>query len=378
MSILERIKRRFSIPKDEKTLIWREASAESDAYYPYCPRCEANLSLQEGYRKDLPYWICKGCGEMLINPHVKADDNVAWICDRCGAMLNIQSGFENTVGRWKCTECGFVNEISLHEIYASEAEYQADVRNPYRGLPDADALALSLYQELTLIDGRPDILLVRQMETGKLRVKKLLATFNRSIYEHLRENPVSGMPRIYELYESRNCLIVLEEYIEGRTLTEILENGAVSQEMAIYIALAICKILHSLQILPTPIIHRDIKPSNIIITPTKEVFLLDMNVAKWYDPDKKDDTSYMGTRYYAAPEQAGYGLSASSLKTDVYAVGVLINVMLTRKFPKEEAANGAIWEIIQKCIRLDAEERYSVSELIEALLHLQKEANGVS
>lgn len=41
--------------------------------HEFCPRCEANITLQKGYRNDLPYWVCKGCGEMLINPEVDGD-----------------------------------------------------------------------------------------------------------------------------------------------------------------------------------------------------------------------------------------------------------------------------------------------------------------
>ena len=70
----------------------------SENEYEYCPRCDANLTLQKGYSNDLPYWVCKGCGEMLINPAVDAPDDVAWICDECGAMLNVQEGFENNNG----------------------------------------------------------------------------------------------------------------------------------------------------------------------------------------------------------------------------------------------------------------------------------------
>ena len=46
--------------------------------------------------------------------------------------------------------------------------------------------------------------------------------------------------------------------------------------------------------------------------------LLDINVAKWYDPEKNDDTRHMGTAYYAAPEQAGFGMKASSPKSDIW------------------------------------------------------------
>lgn len=81
----------------------------------------------------------------------------------------------------------------------------------------------------------------------------------------------------------------------------------------------------------------------------------------------RKDTRLLGTLYFAAPEQFGYGFSASTIKADIYAVGILLNMMLTGKLPKEEKAVGEIWKIIEKCIRLNPEERYSDDELITVL-----------
>lgn len=86
------------------------------------------MTLQKGYDNVLPYWICKGCGEMLINPKMDDDSNVVWLCDECGACLNIQEGFENNCGEWNCSECGFVNKIDMREIYSSEDEYMIRLR----------------------------------------------------------------------------------------------------------------------------------------------------------------------------------------------------------------------------------------------------------
>ena len=97
-----------------------------------------------------------------------------------------------------------------------------------------------------------------------------------------------------------------------------------------------------------------------------------MNVAKWYDPEKTDDTRYMGTQYYAAPEQVGYGLTASSAKADIYALGMLLNVMVTGCFPKEKRATGELWNIIERCISLNAEDRYTAKELHDALLEVKR------
>ena len=338
-----------------------------DEYHEYCPNCDADLTMQQGYSNDLPYWICRGCGEMLINPDAPCESDIVWRCDGCGAMLNIQPGFHDDCGQWICTECGFENRISADQLYLSEAELHAALENPYRGLSDQAALALSLYQEERLLGMRNDIILVSHVETGRLYVKKLLSVYNKEVYEYLKKHPIAYMPRIIELYEGSNRLIVIEEYIPGYTLEEYMKDGPIGQDVAVEIVLCICRILNKLHNLPRPIIHRDVKPANIILSNDYKVYLLDMNVAKWYDPNQSDDTSYMGTPYYAAPEQIGYGLSASSAKTDIYAVGMLLNRLITGHFPKEKRAPGEIWTIIERCISLEAEKRYTSAELIEAL-----------
>ncbi|MBO4374341.1 MAG: protein kinase [Lachnospiraceae bacterium] len=342
-------------------------SEESDGSYEFCPRCDANLTLQKGYSNDLPFWNCLGCGEMLINPNVETDSDIAWICDGCGKMMNIQPGFKEGCGEWKCVECGHINKIDPDYLYASEDEYQADLKDPYKGLSDKEVLELSLYQEEVQIGDREDVVIVRNNEDGNRYVKKLLTIYDKSVYEYLKDHPVDHMPQICALYESNNCLIVIEEYIEGQTLADIIDKELLSESRAVEIARSVCIILRDLQNLPTPVIHRDIKPANIILSKAGQVYLLDMNAAKWYDPDETDDTRYMGTTNYAAPEQAGFGLLASSGKTDVYGVGMLLNVMLTGDFPKNKRASGRIWDVIEKCISLDPEDRYTVSELIETL-----------
>lgn len=344
-------------------LIKRIASRESRELHEFCPRCEANLTLQKGYDNTLPYWICKGCGEMLINPSIETESDIVWRCDNCGAMLNIQDGFSEKLDEWKCLECGYTNKIDDSEVYASDDEYKLDIQSPYKGLSDERVLELSLYENKELIGGRANIIRVEHKETGDEYIKKLLMFFDRSIYDYLKAYPVEHMPRIIDLFESDKWLIVIEEYIKGRTVQEILNDGPISEKEAIRITSSICDILNDLHNLPTPIVHRDIKPANVIITDQNEIYLLDMNVAKWIDQDKDYDRQYLGTQDYAAPEQVGYGLTASSPKSDIYALGIMMNVMITGKLPKEEKVKGNLWPIIRKCISLKADDRYTAKEL---------------
>ena len=73
---------------------------------------------------------------MLINPDVTGGSPIVWICDKCGAILNLQAGFSEALGEWECRECGFKDKLSKNEIYISDEEYQADLRNPYKGMPE--------------------------------------------------------------------------------------------------------------------------------------------------------------------------------------------------------------------------------------------------
>lgn len=332
----------------------------------FCPLCDANLTLQKGYCNSLPYWVCKGCGEMLINPRVDTETDIVWICDQCEAMLNEQAGFSENDHEWKCSRCGFINHLDQSNIYLSTDEYISSVQDPYNGMSDDDVIALMRYEEIGSIENHEDIILI-QDEGGTQYVKKILTTYDENVYQSLIEHPIAHTPKIIGTYKGKDKLIVIEEYIDGVTISEILKKGEIDLSKAIQIVRDICRIVKEFHSLEQPIIHRDIKPSNVMISKNDEVFLLDVNVAKYYRPEETEDTRLLGTLYYAAPEQFGYGFSASTSKTDIYAIGILLNVMLTGAFPKEKRASGDIWNVIEKCIRLNPEDRYSDDELMEAL-----------
>ena len=88
----------------------------------YCPNCNAILKKQKGFNPNLNYWVCKKCGEQLINPDSNKKrspkyPDVVWYCDNCGAILNEQKYFNDSRGSWKCKECGYKNPIGESEIY---------------------------------------------------------------------------------------------------------------------------------------------------------------------------------------------------------------------------------------------------------------------
>ena len=85
-------------------------------------------------------------------------------------------------------------------------------------------------------------------------------------------------------------------------------------------------------------------------------------------PGKSADTAVLGTQGYAAPEQ--FGFKQTDKKTDIYAVGVLINYMLTACLPNEKTAAGHFGNIVRKCTKPDPSDRYRCAqEIIYALNH---------
>ncbi len=351
--------------------ILRDLFRKKDVYFPnetaweYCTNCDADLTKQKGFNADSLYWVCKGCGQMLIRPDF--DWDVIWRCDKCGNLLNVQEGFSEDCGEWACRKCGTVNPINKSGLYSSEAEYFSDASDLYYGLSDEATLELSAYAWIQDLNDGGNVRIVRHADTGKVYVEKILRQYDSSVYMYLMEHPVPHMPCIEAVYEGRDRLIVIEEYIHAATLADVLRDARLNMECAAEIAAKICEILDDLHNLPIPIIHRDVKPSNIMYSADGEVYLLDMNASKWYKEDETDDTKYIGTMGYAAPEQAGFGLSASSAKTDIYALGILMNVMATGHYPKEEKAPSPLYSVIERCTRLNAEERLSAAEVIDAL-----------
>jgi len=180
------------------------------------------------------------------------------------------------------------------------------------------------------------------------------------------DHPVEGMPRIHRVYENKDYLIVIEEFIWGRTLEETMKEGAFAREKAAQIIRDLCLILTRLHQMDQPIIHRDIKPSNVILDQNHRVYLLDINAAKYYKEECRD-THFAGTPFFASPEQLGFGFQASSQKTDIYGLGMLLNYMLTGDTCKNVEAAGDLWPLIERCTRLEAKERFSDQEFLQAI-----------
>lgn len=226
---------------------------------------------------------------------------------------------------------------------------------------------LSYYKKIAEISSHKNVCLVQHLENKRVFVKKEQTVYSKEIYEFLMQCNSPHIPKIYECIEDEGCLIIIEEYVQGESLEDRIERtGVYEVEEVCQIMIVICNVLEQLHHLPQPIIHRDLKPDNIIIQENGWLKIIDFNTAKQFDAGKDSDTVVIGTREFAAPEQ--YGFSQSDVRTDIYAIGVMLNYLLSREYPKNrlysDKDNGTITKIIEKCIEFAPAERYqTVTEL---------------
>lgn len=228
---------------------------------------------------------------------------------------------------------------------------------------------LSFYRELTVLDEKKNIVLVQDIRNSELCVKKTLDIYSRDVYEQLASVRIEGVPAVKECIADGEKLVVVEEYIQGRSLKQVLdEQGLLDEEQAYDIAVQLADILVSLQQLEPVIVHRDIKPSNIIIEKNGHVHLIDFNAARHVNADKNEDTKMLGTVYFAAPEQFGFGQSDE--RTDIYGLGATINYIMTGDKPGAGIAECRFSDILKKCLMVDAKDRYQSAAELRGVLDM--------
>ncbi len=203
---------------------------------------------------------------------------------------------------------------------------------------------------------------------------------------------------IYEFVEFEHFQFIVMEFVQGRTVRQMLSEGALATEKTLEIGLQIAGALAAAH--ASGIVHRDIKPENVIVRPDGTVKVLDFGIAKLVEPgagrhglQNPEGTSpgtLVGTPKYMSPEQArGFTVDA---RTDVFSLGAVLYEMLAGRAPFHgETRSDVIAEILKsdppplgstipgipqtlarivaKALQKDLESRYQSSQ--ELLVDLQ-------
>lgn len=212
------------------------------------------------------------------------------------------------------------------------------------------AFAKNLYTEIAQDeDGR---CLVKNQVSQQIYLKKTLDVYSIPVFAYLKEHHDVHLPAVEDYWQEDSRLVVIEELISGHTLEYVLENENPDEAERMDMIKQICDGVTALHQAVPKIIHRDLKASNIMITQDHVVKIIDYDAAKIYHANEKKDTVLIGTEGSAAPEQ--YGFMPSDERTDIYALGILIQEM----FPHDIRMQ----RIGEKAASFSPEDRYSSVE----------------
>jgi serine/threonine protein kinase/Tol biopolymer transport system component len=219
---------------------------------------------------------------------------------------------------------------------------------------------------------------------------------------------------VYEFVADQGQQFLVTEFVDGKTLREVLHHPTFALEDVLRIAEQTALALSAAH--KAGIVHRDIKPENIMLREDGIVKVLDFGLAKLRRPDPRRDEAVrlstadaeletsplvtmpgnvMGTTVYMSPEQAR-GKEVDE-RTDVWSLGVVIYEMLAGAppfvgetwsdviaailksdapplLPRVGALPRELERIVEKALRKDREERYrSIKELLIDVRDVQRE-----
>lgn len=188
-----------------------------------------------------------------------------------------------------------------------------------------------------------------------------------------------ALPRIVDIIDNPDTIYIVMDYIEGESLDKILSSeGPQPEELVINWAKQLCDALSYLHSQKPPIIYRDMKPANVMLKPEGTVKIIDFGIAREYKEQSLADTTVLGTKGYAPPEQYS---GQTDPRSDIFALGMTMHHLLTGVDPRggEPYAPVRQWNpelsegielIIDRCVQPAAENRYqSCTDLLYDLEH---------
>lgn len=152
-----------------------------------------------------------------------------------------------------------------------------------------------------------------------------------------------GIMRVYDCVAENDTGYVISEYLEGKTLKQIMEEGKrfPVQEAKEFV----CRILEGLrQVHPLNIIHCDISPETILVTNTGEIKLLDFGATRYVTTANSKSLAIILKQGFA-PEEQYRSRGERGPWTDVYALGAVMYYMITGVVPVESVDRALMDEL---------------------------------
>lgn len=145
-----------------------------------------------------------------------------------------------------------------------------------------------------------------------------------SLLEH------QNVETVYEIDEYKDETFLVMRYVEGKTLRQAIQDDVLTIGNIVDLATQIAEGLKAAH--EKGITHRDIKSENIMVTPEKQVRIMDFGLAKLQGAAQLTKTgSTLGTVAYMSPEQVQ--ASGVDHRGDIWSFGIVLYEMLTRQRP---------------------------------------------
>ncbi|HEY4223907.1 MAG TPA: serine/threonine-protein kinase, partial [Myxococcota bacterium] len=148
-----------------------------------------------------------------------------------------------------------------------------------------------------------------------------------------RRITAAGVCRIHDLHEDSDITFVTMEYIEGKTLSEIIQtDGRQTPTRVLEMLVGLAPALDAAH--AAGIVHRDLKPGNIMVRHDGSLCVLDFGMATAADVTRITQAGRtVGSLRFIAPE-VWQGEPATA-KSDIYAVGVVLFACMAGRLPYE-------------------------------------------
>lgn len=248
-----------------------------------------------------------------------------------------------------CSFCGAANATNVQQCFACKQTLEEDssdssvavtavplLHERYRLLAQVGTGGFGeVHRAMDTVANR--VVAIKRINLKGLRPQEVIdatETFNREV-ELLSQLSHPNLPHIYEHFTDPEHWYLIMEFLEGETLEHYLleQGGTLPTGEVLDIAVQLCSVLDYLHNRQPPIIFRDVKPTNVMLTPGKQVYLIDFGAARLFKAGKPHDTIAFGSPGYAPPEQ--YGKAQTTPRSDLYSLGATLHYLLSGDDPSD-------------------------------------------
>ncbi len=272
------------------------------------------------------------------------EERAMFLSRSCGGDAALQADVESLLCHNEQAAGDFMKTPEPHEFDFRELPETVSLSRSTP--PDPALVPIAGYEYVREIGegGQGQVYLARDVRHGQalrevaLKVLRRTADSQAEAEERfLHESKILAAldhPNIVKLWEkdkSEDCCYYAMEYVEGCSLDDYVssQNPTTYQRLALFRGVcAAVSYCHQ-----QAVIHRDLKSANIRVNSDGRPYLIDFGLAKQagavFDPYGQP----MGTVFHMAPEQTGGDPRRIDVRTDVYALGVMLYRLMTGSHP---------------------------------------------